>query len=86
VETDVIFWYTYGTERILALGFDSTNRASKVRTRSVQKRPRANILPGAFILLGAKNTVLVTFSVFSLKNSPAGALALPFRVLSRKRV
>ena len=52
--------------------------------RSVQGQYKND--PGPMIfqwpsnLLGAKNTVLVTFSVFSLKNSPAGALALPFRV------
>ena len=37
-------------------------------------------------LLGVKKAVLVPVRVFSLKRSKAGALVVPFRVLSRKIV
>jgi len=36
-------------------------------------------------LLEVKNEVLVALRVFSLKKSKAGAFAMPFRVLSRKK-
>jgi len=41
--------------------------------------------PSPLPLLGVKNEVLVALRVFSLKRSKAGAFAMPFRVLSRKK-